>query len=375
MKNIMKSVVLLLFLVILLLQPAPIITATKTGFITWVEKVIPSLFPFFVLTRLMIYYQVPQLIGKLLAPLFKYLLHLSPITFFVMFLSLISGNPSGSKMARDYYDQHLISLKEMEGLMYFCNFSSPLFIIGTVGVVLYQSTRIGYLLLMVHLLGSLAVFIYCYPLLRSKESIRHVSIEFPTQSFSTILIDCIESSIQTLIRVGGIIVFFYIISEALKIIHFTQLLDTLLLPLIHGFGLDSTEPLIAGILEFTQGVTKVSQTEAPIQTKLVLTAFILSFTGLSVHTQSFMFAKNLNISYLKYLMMRLLHGCTSATILFFTWQRVLKDEINVFSPIESTQLTTKSLLIPFMLGLLSLYFILKAYHSIKRRVLNQSTSY
>ena len=123
----------------------------------------------------MIYYQVPQLIGKLLAPLFKYLLYLSPITFFVMFLSLISGNPSGSKMARDYYDQHLISLKEMKGLMYFCNFSSPLFIIGTVGVVLYQSTRIGYLLLMVHLLGSLAVFIGCYPLLRSKERIRQVN--------------------------------------------------------------------------------------------------------------------------------------------------------------------------------------------------------
>ena len=69
MKNIMKSVVLLLFLGILLLQPAPMIAATKTGFTTWAEKVIPSLFPFFVLTRLMIYYQVPQLIGKIPAPL------------------------------------------------------------------------------------------------------------------------------------------------------------------------------------------------------------------------------------------------------------------------------------------------------------------
>ena len=99
MKKIMNSVVLLAFLIILLLQPAPIIAATKTGFVTWAEKVVPSLFPFFVLTRLMIYYQVPQLIGKLLTPLFKSLLHLSPITFFVMFLSMISGNPSGSKMA------------------------------------------------------------------------------------------------------------------------------------------------------------------------------------------------------------------------------------------------------------------------------------
>ena len=370
MKNIMKSVVLLLFLGILLLQPPPMIAATKTGFTTWAEKVIPSLFPFFVLTRLMIYYQVPQLIGKILAPLFKYLLHLSPITFFVIFLSLISGNPSGSKMARDYYDQQLISSKEMEGLMYVCNFSSPLFIIGTVGVVLYGSTQVGYLLLMAHILGALTVFILCYPLLRSKGSIRQVSVEFPTQSFSTILIDCIETSIQTLIRVGGIIVFFYLISEALNVIHFTQLLDVLLLPFIRPFGLDSTEPIIAGILEFTQGVTKVSQTKAPIQTKLVLTAFILSFTGLSVHTQSFMFAKNLNISYFKYLMMRVLHGLTSATILCFTWKSLSTEEVQTFLPIESAEVITSSSLISLMIILLSLYFVLKAYHQVKTIILN-----
>ncbi len=365
MKNIMKSVILLLFLIVLLLQPAPIIAATKTGFITWAEKVIPSLFPFFVLTRLMIYYQVPQLIGKLLTPLFKYLLHLSPITFFIMLLSMISGNPSGPKMARDYYDQHLISAKEMEGLMYFCNFSSPLFVIGTVGVVLYQSTKIGYLLLMAHLLGAIAVFICCYPILRSKETLHHVTIQFPTESFSAILIDCIESSLQTLIRVGGIIVFFYIISETFNIIHITQLLNSFTVPFTEGIGLTSTEPLVAGILEFTQGVTKVSQTTAPIQTKLVLTAFIISFTGLSVHTQSFMFAKDLNIPYCKYLMIRLLHGCMSASIILLTSRAIFKENTDVFLPVESSQVAYHSSLIPLTTLLFTLYFILKAYQMIK----------
>ncbi|CUP54804.1 Uncharacterized protein conserved in bacteria [Turicibacter sanguinis] len=368
MKKIMNSVVLLAFLIILLLQPAPIIAATKTGFITWAEKVVPSLFPFFVLTRLMIYYQVPQLIGKLLTPLFKSLLHLSPITFFVMFLSMISGNPSGSKMARDYYDQHLISAKEMEGLMYFCNFASPLFILGTVGVVLYQSTTIGYLLLIAHLLGSIAVFICCYPLLRSKETIRQVTVQFPNQSFSAILIDCIESSLQTLIRVGGIIVFFYIISETFNIIEITQLFNVIMHPFIEDIGLASIEPLVAGILEFTQGVTKVSQTTAPLQTKLVLTAFIISFTGLSVHTQSFMFAKNLNIPYLKYFIMRLLHGCTSALIVLLTWKTVLREDIDVFLPLDSTPSTVDSSLIPLTVVLFASYFILKLYHQIKIRV-------
>ncbi|MDE5977392.1 MAG: sporulation protein, partial [Turicibacter sp.] len=281
MKNIIKSLILLLFLFILLLQPAPIIVATKAGFTTWADKVVPSLFPFFILTRLMTYYQVPQLMGKLLTPIFKHLLHLSPITFFVMFLSMISGNPSGSKMARDYYDQKLINEKEIEGLIYFCNFSSPLFILGTVGVVLYQSTSIGYLLLLAHLLGAIIVFIFCYPLLRSKNTLQQINVQFPTQPFSTILIDCIESSLQTLIRVGGIIVFFYIISETLNILQITAIITRSIKPILEQIGLLSIEPIMAGILEFTQGVTKVSQTTASLQTKLVITAFIISFTGLS----------------------------------------------------------------------------------------------
>jgi len=375
MKNIMKSVILIIFLILLLLQPAPIIGATKAGFITWAEKIVPSLFPFFVLTRLMIYYQVPQLIGKVLTPLFKHLLHLSPITFFVMFLSMISGNPSGSKMARDYYDQQLITIKEMEGLMYFCNFASPLFILGTVGVVLYESTSIGYLLLMAHLLGSFTVFICCYPLLRSKESIRQVSVQFPTQPFSSILIDCIESSIQTLIRVGGIIVFFYIISETLNIISFTQLLNKLLFPLIESFGVSSLEPLISGILEFTQGVTKLSQTTTPLLTKLILTSFIISFAGLSVHTQSFMFAKNLNISYLKYVLIRGLHGLSSAIIVYFTAKPILNESLNTFLPAKPSLSVAYPSLIPLTIILFSSYFILKLYRVLAQAITQNSISH
>ena len=63
MKNIMKSVILIIFLILLLLQPAPIIGATKAGFITWAEKIVTSLFPFFILTRLIIYYKVSDLLN------------------------------------------------------------------------------------------------------------------------------------------------------------------------------------------------------------------------------------------------------------------------------------------------------------------------
>lgn len=356
MKNIMKCAVLILFLMILLLYPAPIIAATKTGFLTWAEKVIPALFPFFVLTRLMIYFQVPQMIGKCLAPIFKYLLKISPITFFIMLMSLISGNPSGPKMAREYYDKHLISEREMIGLLYFCNFASPLFIIGTIGVVLYQSSQIGYILLMSHLVGSFIVFLLCYPYFKSNET-RNFSIEFPTQSFATILIDCIESSMQTLIRVGGIIVFYYIISEALQVIHVIDILDIILKPVLIRFQLHSIEPLFAGFLEFTQGVTKLTEIEAPLHIKLTLTAFIVSFTGLSVHTQSFMFSKGLNISYLKYVTLRIFHGLASAILLLISFP-LLNITEDVFLPLPGENTLITSPLVNITISILLIYLAL-----------------
>ena len=357
MKNIMKSVVLLLFLVLLLLYPAPIIASTKTGLLTWAEKVVPALFPFFVLTRLMIYYQVPQMIGKLFAPIFKSVLKISPLSFFVMFMSFISGNPSGPKMAREYYDKHLISERELTGLLYFCNFSSPLFIIGTIGVVLYQSTQIGYLLLTSHLLGSITVFILCYPYFKTTSS-KTLNIEYPTQSFATILIDCIESSIQTLLRVGGIIVFFYIVSEAFNIIHLIEWFYQLLAPILSSMNINTIEPFFAGLLEFTQGVTKVASASFPFKTKLILTAFIVSFTGLSIHTQTFMFAKNLNVSYIKYLFMRCVHGISSALIVLFGYQ-YLEQTDDVFLQVGFHPLFILNPFVKLTLGFMVSYLILK----------------
>ncbi|MGL4335445.1 MAG: nucleoside recognition domain-containing protein, partial [Turicibacter sp.] len=244
MKNIMKSVVLVLFLIVLLLYPAPIIEAVKVGLLTWVEKVIPALFPFFVLTRLMIYFQLPQMLGKILSPLFKHVLKISPITFFIILMSLISGNPSGPKLAVDYYEKNLISERETRGIFYFCNFASPLFIIGTIGVVLYSSTAIGYLMLFAHFVGAIVVFILCYPYFKTNTS-TSIAIQFPTQSFAEILIDCIENSIQTLLRVGGIIVFYYILTATLQIIQVVSIFDSVLLPLLPIGTLPTTEPLIA----------------------------------------------------------------------------------------------------------------------------------
>ncbi len=347
MKHLLKISLLIFFLVVLLLFPAPIIEAVKLGLLTCVEKVIPALFPFFVLTRLMIYFQLPQLIGKLLAPLFYRVLHLSPITFFIILMSLISGNPSGAKLAREYYDHQLITKKECEGLFYFCNFASPLFIIGTIGVVLFHSPTIGYFMLGAHFLGAILVFIGCYPYFKTTTH-RTITLSFPTESFAEILIDCIENSIQTLLRVSGIIVCYYILSAILTTIQVTPFLDHLILPFI-GTSIPTLEPLVAGTFEFVQGVTKLSQLSMSLPLQLALIAFCTSFAGLSVHTQTFMYAKGLSISYVKYLCFRLIHGVSSFCLVLWFYR---------YLPLPSDSTVTSGLFISLDQRLLKLTILI-----------------
>ena len=104
MKNYLKALPLFAALILLLLFPAPVLNATRTGLLAWADKVVPALFPFLVLTSLMTSFQIPQMIGKILSPLFKHILKISPISFFIMLMSVLSGNPSGARMAKEYYD-------------------------------------------------------------------------------------------------------------------------------------------------------------------------------------------------------------------------------------------------------------------------------
>ena len=66
--------------------------------------------------------------------------------------------------------------------------------------------------------------------------------------------------------------------------------------------------------------------------------------------------------------MRLLHGCTSALIVLLTWKTVLREDIDVFLPLDSTPSTVDSSLIPLTVVLFASYFVLKLYHQIKIRV-------
>ena len=129
----------------------------KDAFMLWVNNVIPSLLPFFICIDLLKHTSFIKIIGKLLTPIMKPLFGVPGSGAFAIAMGITSGYPTGAKVSAELYSKNECNKTEAERLLAFTNTSGPLFIIGAVGIGLFQSHQIGLLLLLTHFLASLTV--------------------------------------------------------------------------------------------------------------------------------------------------------------------------------------------------------------------------
>ena len=131
--------------------------AVKNGLTLWATSVVPSLFPFFVATELLMHTNIISILGRLLNPIMKPLFNIRGEGSFAFIMGIISGYPIGAKIACNFRESNICSKEECERLLSFTNNSGPLFIIGTVGILMFGNTSIGILLFITHILACLTV--------------------------------------------------------------------------------------------------------------------------------------------------------------------------------------------------------------------------
>ena len=132
-KNILPFL-FLLFALFLVIFSKTYLIAAKNGLILWANNVVPSLFPFFVITELLsntnLVYHIGKLFDKLMRPLFN----VPGECAFAFIMGLISGYPTGGKIVSDLREQGVCTKEEGDRMLAFTNNSGPLFIISCVGI-------------------------------------------------------------------------------------------------------------------------------------------------------------------------------------------------------------------------------------------------
>ena len=325
-RNILPSL-FVVFTVCLVLFSKQNLSATKNGLALWANSVVPSLFPFFVATELLMHTNIITLLGHLLNRFMKPLFNIRGEGSFAFIMGIISGYPVGAKIASNFRQNNICSKEECERLLSFTNNSGPLFIIGTVGILMFKNTTIGILLLITHLLACLTVGIIFRFWKKDKTTFHtNTTSSFTpsnkTASFSNlgeILAESITSSISTILLIGGFVVIF---SSILSILKASGLLDNfsiLFHPVFQFLNIDTSfiQGILTGILEITNGINTISSIACKkLSFNLIFTAFLLGFGGISVLLQVWSITSKTDLSIKPYLYGKLLHVLLAA---FYTY--------------------------------------------------------
>ena len=99
------------------------------------NNIFPSLFPFFVLSNLLIKCGIPEFMGNLFKGIMNKVFKIKGVCAFIFFMSIISGNPANAKYTRELYLENKINKYEATKILCFTCFSNPLFILGTVSLL------------------------------------------------------------------------------------------------------------------------------------------------------------------------------------------------------------------------------------------------
>lgn len=262
------------------------------------RTVIPSLFPFMVISELLVSSGAGEAFGRLFSRLMRWLFGLSGAGASAVFLGSMCGFPVGAKTAVALLDRNVISKSECEHLLTFTNNPSSAFLITAVGVSLYGNRHLGVVLYATVLgCGFLVGFLARFFMRRGDEPAEHP--HFPSglhiggvETFT----GAVSGAATGMLTVCAYVIFFSALTGALS----CTVSDT-------GHMGTVGYTLLSGFLEMTGGISQASVLGEG-EWGLILTAVFAGWSGISVHCQVMTLCGGRGLSFRPYLIAKGVQG-------------------------------------------------------------------
>ena len=249
----------------LLFFPDVSAAAAREGVTLCLQTVLPSLFPFFVLSSLLVQSDVPRLLSRAMAGVMYPLFGVSGAGASALILGLLGGYPVGARTVAELYGRGEIGREEAEQLLAFCNNSGPGFFLGVCGTAVFGSARAGMYLYLIHVGAALVTGV----LLRRDLGLpRRKAVSRQRAPFD--LAAAVQGSFAAVGSVSAFVIFFMVLLRLLSLVPALAALPPLPRAALFGF------------VEMTNGVNALPAT----RTGFVLCAAIMNWGGLSVQTQT-----------------------------------------------------------------------------------------
>lgn len=305
-----KYTFLFLILLLLVLYPKICINGASRGLLLWFNTVLPTLFPFFLVTRLILSL---NLIPRRLSGLYP------------VMTGLIAGYPTGAATIAQLIKSGKMNINQGQLLMIISNNASPGFLIGIAGCICDTLPGGTYYLWFCTILSSAAVTII-YGIKGAMCSSRPSRITPDTANvcdeicndvcidlsvkkntaFLNILENTMFECFRLLVLIGGYIIIFSILAD------FSGMIVSGFLP----------HSIIAGLFEITTGITLIisDPDSLPVLMKGTAAAALCGFGGISALLQTSGVIRDSGLSLSKYAFHKILCGITCGVLFYISFQ-------------------------------------------------------
>ncbi|CAG7649387.1 sporulation integral membrane protein YlbJ [Paenibacillus allorhizosphaerae] len=343
---------------LMLAFPAEALQASLKGISIWWDVLFPSLFPFFVISEMMLGVGLVHFFGTLLDPLMRPLFRIPGIGGFVMAMGFASGYPIGARLTSQLWEKGLVNREEGERLVSFTTSSDPIFLIGAVSVGFFHNPAIAGLLAAAHygsamLVGLLMRFhgkpvvgnnvqkpaegVSSGPIWRRAFEEMHAARLADGRPLGVMLQKALGSAVQLVMLLGGLVVFFSVVMEVLSsagiMAYVYAGVDSVLS--LFGVPVVLSKAVVNGFFEVTLGTKAAGNAESiPLVYKAAIAAWVLSWAGLSVHAQIVSLLHHTNLRYLPFAFARFIHGLLAVVFVIVLWKPLdaYQEALGAFMP-------------------------------------------
>lgn len=273
--------------------------------------IIPSLFPFMVLSAFALNTGVFDNKNKLVDIVMKKVFRLPYVSFSAIVFGFIGGYPVGARIISELYENGKISSSDAKYLMSFCVNAGPAFVVSAVGEMILHSKKAGYIILISCCVSSLITGVLYARVKRVKDEL-YTKQNNKAVSISDSLICAVGSSCKGIISVCGWILVFSALSGIIR----TFVIN------------EKTKLIFDSLSEITTGLTSAVKIGG-----IAFAAACIAFGGICIAFQLLPYIKKCEMKITEYLRFRIIN----AVLTFFLTKIIMSFTdvaVNVYSKVE-----------------------------------------
>ena len=269
----------------------------KKGISLCINTVIPAVFPFMIISSLIIVSGASGDLGSLLGKPLNFIFGIGTAGSCALSLGFLCGYPTGALSAVKLFDRGEMSKSELEYLLTFMNIPSAAFVISGVGASMLSSAELGIAIYVSVLISAVIVGLILRPFKSQKNKPKTTPHASPDKlSFSSVISESIWSAARNMLSVCACVITFSALSGTLC--------SCFPIPEI-------VKVAISGFLEVSSGA-KIASSAPPAP---FLCAAVCAWSGLSVHVQIISACRGRGISFIPFFVSKATQAIIAPAIL------------------------------------------------------------